>query len=46
MLGIIENILCVTLFNNFAQIHKDDVVGNALSLTQGMSNHDNGIVLL
>ena len=33
MLGVVENLLCITLLNDFTEIHEDDVVGNTLSLT-------------
>ena len=40
MLWIIEYILSITLFNHLAKIHKDDVIGNTLSLSKCVSDHD------
>ena len=46
MLRIIEYLLGIALLNNLTKIHEDDMVSNALSLTQRMGHHDDGIVLL
>ena len=46
MLGIAEDLLGIALLNDFAEIHEDNVVGNALCLTQCVGDHHDGVVLL
>ena len=45
VLGIVENLVSGTLFDDFAEVHEDDVVGDAEGLPQSVGDHDDGVLL-
>ena len=46
MLRVVEDLVGRALLDDLAEVHKDDVVGDAESLTESVSHHDDTIVLL
>ena len=41
-----EDLFCTTFFDDLAEIHEDDMVGDAESLAEGVGYHHDAVILL
>ena len=46
MLWMFEDLVCAAFLDDLAEIHEDDVVGDAERLAKGMGNHHDAVVFL